>query len=89
MTILTILSWLRKSWLGRAVAGVAAALAAIWLIRRDARQDALKDAENEYREEQEKRRQAAREAASDAREGLDDAADDDLVERLRRDGWGG
>lgn len=41
--ILAALGWLRSSWIGKAAAMALAALAAIALIRRDAKQDARRE----------------------------------------------
>jgi len=62
---------------GQAVMAVAAVLAAVGLIRRDAAQDARKDIKQEIEDDTRERVEKGNKAVADSR-------DDDPVERLRR-----
>lgn len=83
--ILAAVAWLRSSWIGKAVAAALALLAAVALIRHDARQDERRDREIADAKAREKSQKDGLDAQMDERRAGGNA--DDILTRMReRDG---
>ena len=81
------LSALLADWWPEILGGLAL-IAGLLGVRWEARRDGRRDAELAARREQDRKREQAQEAGDDAREDADGRSDADLLDRLRKRGWG-